>query len=82
MVCLVFFWMLLFDSGSSLSIMTNNALLVAKIICGIVFIFSVVQALRHYNRGDMFDGHAHFRNLAWGAIVSLILFAAFSAFKK
>lgn len=67
--------------GSSLSTMTDNALKLAKWICVVVFIFSVVQALRHYNRGDMFDGHAHFRNLVWGMLVSIVLFAAFSAIK-
>lgn len=67
--------------SSSLSAMTNSALTLAKWICVIVFIFSVVQALRHYNRGDMFDGHAHFRNLVWGMLVSIVLFAAFSAIK-
>ena len=67
--------------GSSLSTMTDNALTLAKWICVIVFIFSVVQALRHYNRGDMFDGHAHVRNLVWGMLVSVVLFAAFSAIK-
>ena len=66
-------------SNDSLKAMTRSALNVARIICIIVFIFSVVQALRHYNRGDMFDGHAHFRNVVWGLIVSLVLFAAFSA---
>ncbi len=57
-----------------------NALNLVRVILGVVFVFSVISAYRHYNRGDMFDGHAHFRTLVWAALISLLLIAGFSAF--
>ncbi len=64
------------------SLPIDGALRLGRAICGVVFLFSIVKAFRHYNRGDMFDGHAHFRGLVYAGIVSLILFAAFGAVIK
>lgn len=62
-----------------LAVPLASALRVAKVIMGVLFIIFVTDALVHYNRGDLYDGHSHFRKLFTGAIVCLVLLAGLSA---
>lgn len=57
----------------------GEAISVTRTIMGVLFVIMVVDALIHYNRGDLYDGHSHFRKLLTGALVCLVIFAALSA---
>lgn len=57
----------------------GEAISVTRTIMGVLFVIMVVDALIHYNRGDLYDGHSHFRKLFTGALVCLVIFAALSA---
>ena len=55
------------------------ALNVTRMVLAGIFIIMLVSALINYDRGDVFDGHSHFRKMLTGMIVCLVLFAGISA---
>lgn len=57
----------------------TGAINLAKIIMGVLFVVFAVDALINYNRGDLYDGHSHFRKLFTRALVCLVILAGLSA---